>query len=344
MNPINTLRLRRDRSLTAVLCGAALLLTGCAGGADDRPGAGGSGGEAEHEVVLVASAAARAGLEAVVPLFEDSEAGEDTEVLTGFGPSSGQSRKIVDGMDADVAAFSLAGDMDRLADEDLVDQDWAADATGSVPFTSVIVLVTRIGEGPEITGWDDLLAGGLEVITPDPRTSGAAMWNLLAPYIAYSAAGADPAAGIAGLEELIADHVRSRPSSARAATEQFLAGAGDVLIATEQEARAAIAGGAELTYTVPADTVLVEFPVAVTRRAQAPTRARALVDFLYAPEAQEALAGAGYRPVDPALAPDPDEAVTVHRIAELGGWETVGRELFDADHGAITGAYTRSVR
>src|SRR5699024_4739534 len=138
MNPINTLRLRRDRSLTAVLCGAALLLTGCAGGADDRPGAGGSGGEAEHEVVLVASAAARAGLEAVVPLFEDSEAGEDTEVLTGFGPSSGQSRKIVDGMDADVAAFSLAGDMDRLADEDLVDQDWAADATGSVPFTSVI--------------------------------------------------------------------------------------------------------------------------------------------------------------------------------------------------------------
>src|SRR5699024_12350562 len=99
-------------------------------------------------------------------------------------------------MDADVAAFSLAGDMDRLADEDLVDQDWAADATGSVPFTSVIVLVTRIGEGPEITGWDDLLADGLEVITPDPRPSGAASWKLRAPCIAHSAARPDRAAGI----------------------------------------------------------------------------------------------------------------------------------------------------
>src|SRR5699024_7357913 len=134
-------------------------------------------------------------------------------------------------------------------------------------------------------------------------------------------------------------------ASARAATEQFLAGAGDVLIATEQEARAAIADGAPLTYTVPAETVLVEFPVAVTRRAQAPTQARALVDFLFTPQAQEALAAAGYRPVDPALAPDTEvDEVTVHRIDELGGWETVQRELFDADHGAITGAYTRSVR
>lgn len=344
MNPISAPRLRRPRALGAALLGTALLVTGCAGGADDRPGAGGAGTDAEHEVVLVASAAARAGYEAVIPLFEDSDAGADTEVLTGFGPSSGQSRKIVDGMDADVVAFSLASDMTRLVDERIVDRDWAADATGGVPFGSVIVLVTRTDGGPEITGWEDLLAEGREVITPDPRTSGAAMWNLLAPYLAFSGAGADPQAGVAALEQLVADHVRSRPASARAATEQFLAGAGDVLIATEQEARAAIADGAPLTYTVPAETVLVEFPVAVTRRAQAPTQARALVDFLFTPQAQEALAAAGYRPVDPALAPAEADEVTVHRIDELGGWETVQRELFDADHGAITGAYTRSVR
>ncbi|SDD74674.1 sulfate ABC transporter substrate-binding protein [Rhodococcus tukisamuensis] len=343
-----SIRSRVTRSgllLTAALTAATVALTACSGGSSDviggESGSGSDGGATT--INLFAYAVPKVGFDAVTPAFQQTEAGKDVTVQPSYGASGDQSRKVKDGAPADVVNFSVEPDITRLVDAGLVSEDWNADAYHGIPFGSVVTIVVREGNPKGIKDWDDLLAPGIEVITPNPFSSGSAKWNLLAPYAAKSEGGANPQAGLDYVNALVTDHVKVQPKSGREATETFLQGRGDVLLSYENEALFAERNGDPVEHVTPPTTFKIENPVAVLENSKNPEQASAFKDFLFTPEAQKLWAESGFRPVDPAVAaefaadfPAPAKLWTV---ADLGGWKAIDESLFKKDSGTIARIY-----
>ena len=329
----------------AVLAATATLIAGCGGGTSDEVG-GGDGHDAETTLTLVAYAVPEPGWSKIIPAFAATPDGEGVAVTTSYGASGDQSRSVVDGKPADIVNFSVEPDVTRLVKAGKVTPEWNVDVTKGVPFGSVVTLVVRKGNPKNIKDWDDLLAPGIEVVTPSPLSSGSAKWNLLAPYAAKSAGGREQQAGLDFVTTLVNDHIKTRPSSGREATDVFLQGTGDVLISYENEAIHVQRQGKDVEYVNPPQTFKIENPVAVVNTSTHLDKANALKNFLYTPEGQTIWARAGFRPVDPAVAkefakefPAPQKLWT---IADLGGWSTVDPALFDKDNGAITTIYKKA--
>ena len=335
----------RHRRAAAALAATAIVLAGCGGGASDEIG-GGTGADAETTLTLVAYAVPEPGWSEIIPAFVATPAGEGVAVTASYGSSGDQSRSVVDGKPADLVNFSVEPDITRLVKVGKVSPEWNADVTKGVPFGSVVTLVVRKGNPKNIKDWDDLVAPGIEVVTPSPLSSGSAKWNLLAPYAAKSAGGRDQQAGLDYITTLVNDHVKTRPSSGREATDIFLQGTGDVLISYENEAIHIERQGKNVEHVNPPDTFKIDNPVAVVNTSTHLDKANALKNFLYTPQGQKIWAQAGFRPVDPAVAaefakdfPVPQKLWT---IADLGGWSTVDPALFDKDTGAITTLYKKA--
>lgn len=178
-------------------------------------------------------------------------------------------------------------DITRLVDAGLVDSNWNADEHKGIPFGSVVTIVVRKGNPKGIKDWDDLLKPGIEVVTPNPFSSGSAKWNLLAPYAAKSNGGADKAAGLAYVSALVKDHVKVQPKSGREATETFLQGSGDVLLAYENEALFVEKNGDPVEHVTPPKTFKIENPAAVLKGSRNLATATAFNDYLYTPAAQK---------------------------------------------------------
>src|SRR5262249_9729811 len=185
----------------------------------------------------------------------------------------------------------------------------------------VVVLVVRKGNPRDIHDWADLVRPGVEVLTPNPFTSGGARWNLLAAYGAQLAQGSSADDAAAYLRALFA-HVPVHAKSAREALQAFVGGKSDVMLAYENEAITAQHAGEAVDYVVPEATILIENPVAVTARSSHPRDAGAFVSFLRTPQAQRVLGRAGYRPVLPVVARAfwYGRAARVVTIAGGGGW------------------------
>ena len=203
-------------------------------------------------------------------------------------------------------------------------RDWNANEHKGIPFGSVVTIVVRKGNPKGIKDWDDLLKPGVEVVTPNPFSSGSAKWNLLAPYAAKSNGGADKAAGLAYVTALVKDHVKIQPKSGREATEAFLQGSGDVLLSYENEALFIEKNGDPVEHVTPPTTFKIENPAAVLKGSKNLAKATAFNEYLYTPEAQKLLAEAGFRPVDETVAkefaakfPAPDEALDDRRPRRL---------------------------
>ncbi|MDQ2627399.1 MAG: extracellular solute-binding protein [Actinomycetota bacterium] len=329
----------------AVLALAAVLIAGCGGGPSDVVG-GGERSDADTTLTLVAYAVPEPGWSKVIPAFYDTEAGADVQVVTSYGASGDQSRGVANGKPADIVNFSVEPDIARLVNAGKIGEDWNADVTKGIPFGSVVTLMVRQGNPKHIKGWDDLLAPGIEVVTPSPLSSGSAKWNLLAPYAVKSEGGKNPQAGLDFVDRLVTDHVKLRPGSGREATDVFLQGSGDVLISYENEAIAVERKGKPVEHVNPSQTFKIENPLAVVTSSRHLDTVTAFKNFQYTPAAQRLWAQAGFRPVDPGVAaefgaefPAPDKLWTV---ADLGGWEVVDSGLFDKDSGAITKVYTRA--
>ncbi|WP_237568837.1 sulfate ABC transporter substrate-binding protein [Mycolicibacterium lacusdiani] len=342
-----TLKPKATKSWLSVgaLALTATLLAGCGGGASDVAGGDGAS-DADTTLTLVAYAVPEPGWSKIIPAFTATEAGKGIAVTTSYGASGDQSRAVVDGKPADIVNFSVEPDVTRLVKADKVAKDWNADATKGVPFGSVVSLVVRKGNPKNIKDWDDLLQPGLEVVTPSPLSSGSAKWNLLAPYAAKSNGGKDAQAGLDFVNELVTEHVKTRPGSGREATDVFLQGTGDVLISYENEAINVERQGKDVEHVNPPQTFKIENPVAVVTSSAHQEQANALKNFLYTPEGQKVWAEAGFRPVDPAVAeqfaadfPTPEKLWT---IADLGGWSAVDPALFDKDNGSVTKIYKQA--
>jgi sulfate/thiosulfate-binding protein len=326
----------------AAVAVTATLLAACGGGASDTAG-GEAGGNAATTLTVVAYAVPQPGWDKIIPAFAATPEGKGIAVTASYGASGDQSRGVVDGKPADLVNFSVEPDVTRLVKADKVAKDWNADATKGIPFGSVVSLVVRKGNPKNIKDWDDLLQPGLEVVTPNPLSSGSAKWNLLAPYAAKSNGGQDAAAGLDFINKLVTEHVKTRPASGKDATTVFLQGSGDVLISYENEAINTERQGNPVEHINPPQTFKIENPVAVVTSSAHLEQANALKNFLYTPAGQKLWAEAGFRPVDPAVAadfakdfPTPQKLWT---IVDLGGWSAVDPALFDKDNGSITKIY-----
>lgn len=244
---------------------------------------------------------------------------------------------MIAGLPADVVALSLAPDVEKLVEAGKVAMGWAAGPTKGKVTNSVVVLAVRKGNPKNIRTWADVVKPGVQVVTPNPQTSGGAKWNIMAAYGANSEAGKVPAKGEAYLKALFGNVV-VQDKSAREALQTFEGGKGDVLLAYENEAITAQKKGLELDYVIPDQTIRIENPIAVTTTTKNKAAATAFVAFAQGAEAQKVFAQNGYRPVDPKLVdakrfPTPAGLLT---IDELGGWSKVNGEFFDEKDGTVT--------
>jgi sulfate/thiosulfate-binding protein len=277
-------------------------------------------------------------------------AGEDISIEVSNGGSGKQARSVIDGLEADVVTLALAYDIDAIAEKGkLIDPNWQARLPhNSTPYTSTIVFLVRKGNPKGIKDWGDLVKEGVEVITPNPKTSGGARWNYLAAWgwaLKQPGGSADTAKAFVG--DLF-KHVPVLDTGARGSTTTFVQrGIGDVLLAWENEAFLAVKelGPDQFEIVVPTISILAEPPVAVVDKVADAHGTRKLAEeylkYLYSPEGQEIAAKNFYRPIDPAVAEKYKSQfpqIQLSNIADFGGWKKVQEEHF-ADGGVFDQIY-----
>jgi sulfate/thiosulfate-binding protein len=325
--------------LIALALLVAVVAAGCGGSSDETDGgsAAASDGGGGSELSLVAYSTPQVVYDELIPAFGETSEGEGVGFTTSFGASGDQSRAVEAGQDADVVTFSTEPDMTRLVDAGLVEPTWKDGPNEGLITTSVVSFVVRRGNPKNIRTWEDLIAPGVEVLTPNPFSSGAAKWNLLAGYGYASDGGKDLEAGLEYLRKLITEHVKVQDKSGREALQNFIGGNGDVLLSYEYEAITANKNGEELEYVIPDDTIKIDIDIATTK--DAPAEAQAFLDYVLSEPAQETFAEWGYRPVNETVLeanksrfPNPPGLFT---IDDLGGWDKVNEELFDIEGGKI---------
>lgn len=298
------------------------------------------------------------------PLFSHwyrEQTGDNVTIEQSHGGSGKQARSVIDGLPADVVTLALGYDIDAIADRTgKIPEAWqSALPHNSAPYTSTIVFLVRKGNPKHIRDWDDLTKDGIEVITPNPKTSGGARWNFLAAwiYVLKEQLGDlgkldDPrytdevSAAQAAARQFVGDlyrHVPVLDSGARGATNTFVQrGIGDVLLAWENEAFLTTEelGDGQFDIVVPSVSVVAEPPVAVVEgnvenKGEAAERAaRAYLEHLYSPEAQALVTANYYRPVDPEAASKEDLArfpeLELHTVDEVfGSWREAQATYFD---------------
>ena len=293
-----------------------------------------SGADQSVHLSLVAYSTPRDAFGAVIKAFQATPQGHNVVVDESYGGSGEQSRAVLAGLPADIVAFSLEPDVARLVQANLVAHDWNQNKTGGMVTRSVVVFIVRKGNPKHITDWADLIKPQVDVITPNPFTSGGARWNIAAAYGAQIKQGKTPDQASAYLRTLFS-HISVQDKSAREALQTFVGGKGDVMIAYESEAILAQRKGLDVDYLIPRSTILIENPIAVTSSSQHQTQARALVDFFISPGAQHILASYGSRPVIAETAASRPKGATLFTIAALGGWTNVDHQLFDTDTGVV---------
>ena len=287
-------------------------------------------------LTLVAYSTPREAYETIIPLFQATPEGAGVQFETSFAGSTEQSRAVEGGLPADILALSLEPDITRLIPLGLVAEDWNADEYNGMVTDSVVVLITRPDNPKGITGWDSLLEEGVEVITPNPLTSGGARWNIMAAYGAQIEQGKSEEEAVEYLRQLFA-HVPVLDKSARESLATFAGGKGDVLLGYENEVITAQQKGEELEYIVPDQTILIENPVAVVTESANPEKAAEFISFIRTAEAQRVFGEKGYRPIVPDILAEFDYPTPpgLFTIADHGGWADVTTKFFDPDNGIV---------
>ena len=344
----------------------ALALAGCSAatpsstaGAAAAPAAGSAGSApaasaGSVKLILGAYTTPREAYGEIIPLFKTywkAKTGQDVTFQESYQASGAQSRAIAEGFEADIAALPLEDDITRLQTAGLITHDWKNNQYKGIPTTSIAVIMVRKGNPKGIKDWKDLTTPGLNVLTPNPKTSGGAMWNILGVYGAAIRGGIDGVAkgdeaAATNLLKAVLKNVSVMDKSGRDSVITYEKGVGDVAISYENEAQVGRMNGQDYEYVIPRSTIKIENPVAVvdkyvdkhgTRQA-----AEAFVDFLYTKDAQAVFAKYGLRVVDPdvakATASKYPPVQDLFTIDDLGGWKTVTPKIF-----GDTGLYTKAI-
>ncbi|HEX6687220.1 MAG TPA: sulfate ABC transporter substrate-binding protein [Solirubrobacterales bacterium] len=315
--------------VAALLALVALAATGCGSSSDSSSSGGGKldvVGYSTPETVYQ---------EALEPAFEKTSEGSGVSFSNSFGASGDQSRAVAAGQPASVVHFAQAGDMERLVEEGQVDANWDKQPYGGIAQDSVVVITVRKGNPKGIHSIDDLLSKDVGIVTPNPFSSGAARWNIMAVYGTEINEGKSPEEALEAVKTVLEKAV-AQPGSARDALAAFTQGEGDVLLGYENEAIKAENEGEDVEHVLPPSTILIETPIAVTKEASEPT-AQDFLKFIWSDEGQEIWAENGYRPVNPKLV-DPKQFPTpkdLFKISQFGGWGKVNDEFFDEETGSV---------
>ncbi|HEX6490462.1 MAG TPA: sulfate ABC transporter substrate-binding protein [Gaiellaceae bacterium] len=293
-------------------------------------------------LTLVAYSTTKDAYAKIIPAFERTSAGKGVSFNQSYGASGDQARAVAAGLPADIVALSLAPDVNTLVGDGLVPANWDRNRHHGIVTDSVVVFVVRDGNPKHIQTWADLTRKGVQVITPNPFTSGGARWNVLAAYGAERALGKSDKQAISYLYRLF-KNVPVQPKSAREATQVFASGKGDVLLTYENEAIYANKKGIRTVYVTPKHTILVEAPVALTKSGLKHPEAKAFLRFLWSSQAQKLFAETGYRPVVKSVGGPVGDRSTQSRgvftidSRRLGlrGWKSVEYRFFDHANGIM---------
>jgi sulfate/thiosulfate-binding protein len=294
----------------------------------------------------------------IIPAFQAQwkEEHDDQQVIfqESYGGSTTQSQNIVNGYPADIFAASLGPDIDVIADAGLITHDWTAVADGGMVSTSLVVFDVRPGNPEGIEDFDDLTKPGLEILTPDPASSGGARWNIVAAYGAamrgYAGVEEDDEAGARELLAAIFENVTVLDKSARDSIKNFESGNGDIAITYENEVLTAKEAGLEDEMVIPPSTVLIENPVAVidqnAKKHCVEEVAKAFVEYLHTEEAKELYTTVGFlRSTDVAEAQRGGEGFPpvedLFTVDDFGGWDALDEDVF-GDAGIFTEAFAEA--
>ena len=276
--------------------------------------------------------------------------GQDVTIRQSHGGSGKQARAVIDGLAADVVTLGLGYDVDVLADNGLLPEDWQKQLPhNSSPYTSTVIFLVRKGNPKGIKDWSDLIRPGVSVITANPKTSGGARWNYLG---AWGYALRQPGGNEAKAKDFVTKLYKNVPvldAGARGSTTTFVErGIGDVLIAWENEALLAVneLGPGKVEVVVPSTSILAEPPVAVVTRVAkkhgTSEVAKAYLEYLYSDQGQEIIAKHFYRPVNPAIAAkyaSEFPKVQLFTLADIvGDWRKTQKTHF-ADGGVFDSIY-----
>lgn len=319
-------------------------LTGCtpAGSSQANEGSENAGNN-QVTLILAAYTTPREAYAELLPIFQKQwkeKTGQDVVFEESYQGSGAQSRAVVEGLEADVVALSLEADVLRIETAGLITQDWRAKPFGGIVSTSVVAFAVREGNPKNIQDWADLAQPDLEVLTPNPKTSGGAMWNVLALYGAAQRGHVEGfAADETGAQDFlltVLQNVSIMDKAARESITNFEKGIGDVAITYENEVLVGQAAGINYELVLPSSSIRIDNPVAVvdTYVDKHGTRevAEAFVEFLFTEEAQTIFAKHGLRSPDPKVSAATTDTyppiADLFTIDDFGGWKEATPKFF----------------
>ena len=289
---------------------------------------------------LVAYSTPKTVLGKIIQAWQATPDGAGVSFTQSYGASTDQARAVAAGLAADLVFLSAGDDVDLLVDAGLVDPSWAHQSYDGIAADTVVVFAVRDGNPKHIKGWADLVKPGVQVITPNPFSSGSAKWNILAAYGAERRLGKTDKQATAYVQNLF-KHVVSQDTSGRNATNTFLSGKGDVLITYESEAFASRQAGQNIQYVIPCQSMLIELPIAVLKNSSNKDVANRFIRFVKSDTAQDLFGQYGFRPVSRKIAARYADKFPsrpgIFKIDDkiIGGWRNADRVWFDPNKGRM---------
>ena len=291
-------------------------------------------------LALVAYSTPKTVMGKIIQAWQQTPAGQGVAFSQSYGASTDQARAVAQGLKADLVFLSTGDDVNLLVDAGLVNQSWNEQGYNGIAADTVVVFAVRPGNPKHIKSWADLIKPGVQVVTPNPFSSGSAKWNILAAYGAQRRLGKTDKQATAYVQQLF-HHVVSQDSSGRNATNTFLSGKGDVLITYESEAITSRLNGQDIQYVIPRQTMLIQLPIAVLKNRPNRDKANQFIQFVKSPPAQTLFAQYGFRPVDPKVAKQFADKYPsrpgVFKVDDkyIGGWRNADKVWFEPNTGRM---------
>jgi sulfate transport system substrate-binding protein len=289
---------------------------------------------------LVGYSTPKAVMGKIIQAWQKTPDGGSVSFSQSYGASTDQARAVANGLKADIVFLSTGDDVNLLVDAGLVDSSWNHQSYNGIAADTVVVFAVRNGNPKHIKSWNDLIKPGVQVVTPNPFSSGSAKWNILAAYGAQRRLGKTDKQATDYVQKLFS-HVVSQDTSGRNATNTFLAGKGDVLITYESEAINSRLNGQDIQYVIPRQSMLIELPIAVLKNSSNKDTANKFIRFVKGDTAQDLLAQYGFRPVDQKIAKKYASKYParpgIFKFDDkiIGGWRNADKVWFDPNKGRM---------
>jgi len=302
--------------------------------------AGASAASRGTNLSLVGYSTPKAVMGKIIQAWQKTPDGGGVTFSQSFGASTDQARAVANGLKADIVFLSTGDDVNLLVDAGLVDSSWNHQSYNGIAADTVVVFAVRNGNPKHIKSWNDLIKPGIQVVTPNPFSSGSAKWNILAAYGAQRRLGKTDKQATDYVQKLFS-HVVSQDTSGRNATNTFLAGKGDVLITYESEAINSRLNGQDIQYVIPRQSMLIELPIAVLKNSSNKDTANKFIRFVKGDTAQDLLAQYGFRPVDQKIAKKYASKYParpgIFKVDDkiIGGWRNADKVWFDPNKGRM---------